>query len=112
MLQVAKTPLGRKLWRLAKELHIPVSEVAEMTPEEIEFCDFSMLADDPKRLEAYENTFRDPDFEAFEKAFDEEMRQKQEAEKLMRKQRAAELEAAGYDVSEDLSGDDEWEKVE
>lgn len=123
MLQVAKMPLARKLWRIAKALHIPVSEAGKMTVEELDFYDFSMLADDPKRLEQYENSYYDPDYESFEKAFDEEMAEKRQQETLMQEQerkaieaeRAEEAEmlrAAGYDVPVQTAEDEEWERVD
>lgn len=91
---------------------MPVSQAAQLTPEELGFCEFSMLVDDPKRLEEYENTFRDPDYEAFEKAFDEEIRREQEAESLMRKSEAEQLAAQGYDVPAEQRDDEEWERVD
>lgn len=112
MLQVAKTPLGRRLWRIAKLLHLPLSEVGKLTPEALDFCDWSMLADDPKRLEQYENTYVDPDYEAFEKAFDEEMRLKQETETLM--QETADDGAAQPIIPAPALAamDDEWERID
>lgn len=112
MLQVVKSPLARRLWRTAKALHISLAEAARLTPEELDFCDFSMLADDPKRLEEYENTYYDPDYDEFERAFDEEMRAQQEAETLMRKAQARELAEQGYDAPVETMPDEEWERVE
>lgn len=112
MLQIAKSPLGRRLWRIAKTLHIPISDAAKMTPEQLDFCDFSMLADDPKKLQDYENSYYDPDYEAFEKAFDAQIQEKQEEQILMRETEADRLRKEGYDVSAEVSADDEWERVE
>ena len=43
-----------------------------MTSFELEFYEFSMLCDDPKALQKYENTYYDPDYDAWEKEFDQE----------------------------------------
>lgn len=43
-----------------------------MTSFELEFYEFSMLCDDPKALQRYENTYYDPDYDAWEKEFDQE----------------------------------------
>lgn len=82
-----------------------------MIPEEMDFYDFSMLADDPKRLEAYENTFVDPDYEEFERMFDEEMRAKLESQARQREQEKESLAAQGYDVPVDAMDGEEWERV-
>lgn len=83
-----------------------------MIPEEMDFYDFSMLADDPKRLEAYENSFYDPDYEEFERMFDEEMAAQKNQQTLMRNQEREELEERGYEVPVDVLDDEEWERVE
>lgn len=111
MLQVVKLPLARRLWRLAKLFHRPISELADMIPEELDFYDLATIADDPKALERYENTYVDDEYDAWEKAFDEEMRAKREQEALMRKQERDELVEDGYDVTVDVPDDEEWERV-
>lgn len=112
MLKIAKSALGRRLWRLAKTLGIPLSEAAKCTPEELDFYDFSMLAENPKQLEKYENSFFDPEYEAFEKSFDEEMSATADERILMRKTAAEDLAQQGYDVPADVADDEEWERVE
>ena len=112
MLQIAKSPLGRRLWRLARIFNRPVSELGSLTLEELEFCDFAIIAEDPKLLEKYENTYRDPEFDAFERAFDEATEQREQEKTLMRRREEAELRAQGYDVPAESGADDEWERVD
>ena len=44
---------------------------------DIEFYEYSMIADDPKKLERLQNHYYDPEFEEWLEEFDEEQRQKQ-----------------------------------
>lgn len=124
MLQVAKMPLARRLWRIARTLHIPVTEVSRLTLEELDFCEYSMLVDDPKKLEQYENTYHDPDYDEFERQFDEEMKQeyktgnpetlmqKNGADELMQEFTAEELASMGYAMPVAPIPGEEWESVD
>ena len=42
-----------------------------MTPYELEFYEYSMIADDPKKLEKLQNHFFDPDFDEWLEEFEE-----------------------------------------
>lgn len=73
---------------MCKELQLPISSplVQEMTSFELEFYEFSMLCDDPKALQRYENTYYDPEYDAWEKEFD-----KEQAEQAQQAQSSVEL---------------------
>ena len=58
-------PLARRLWKISKFYQLPFSDerIQKLNIFDINFCELSMLADDPKALERYKNTFYDPDFD-------------------------------------------------
>lgn len=44
---------------------------------DIDFYEYSMIADDPKKLERLQNHYYDPEFDEWMEEFEEEQRQKQ-----------------------------------
>ena len=83
MLEVVQTPLARRLWRISKFFQIPLNDprLQQMTTYELEFYEYSMIADDPKKLESLQNHFYDPDFDEWLDEFDAEMEAESEKEK-------------------------------
>lgn len=83
MLEVVQTPLARRLWRISKFFQIPLNDprLQQMTTYELEFYEYSMIADDPKKLESLQNHFYDPDFDEWLDEFDAEMETESEKEK-------------------------------
>ena len=79
MLEIVQLPLARRLWRISKFFQIPINDdrIQNMDLFDIEFYEYSMIADDPKKLERLQNHYYDPEFEEWLEEFDEEQRQKQ-----------------------------------
>lgn len=77
MLDLAQTQLARRLWRICKLFQLPLSDsrIQNMSIFELEFYENSIIADDPKLLKKLQNHFFDPEYEEWEKEFDEEQKQ-------------------------------------
>ena len=52
MMELVQQPIARRLWRIAKSLGIPISDprISGMTPQQLDFYELSIIADDPDRL--------------------------------------------------------------
>lgn len=125
MLKVAKIPLARRLWRICKELHVPIHDprISGMDIFDLEFYEFSILCDNPKQLEAYENRYYDPEFDEWLEEFDKEQANAKKSTNLDK----PDDETIAYsnnsvssqpDVSSDYEigdtnqvSEDEWEKI-
>ena len=79
MLEIAKLPLARRLWKVCKELHLPIHDpaIAQMDIFDLEFYEFSILCDNPKLLESYENRYYDSEFDDWVDEFDREQEELQ-----------------------------------
>lgn len=94
MLEIVQTPLARRLWKISKFFQIPINDprIQAMTVFDLDFYEYSMVADDPKLLERLNNHFYDPDFDDWAAEFDEEMKSEEESE----------YEYSEYEVKEDV----------
>ena len=72
-------PLARRLWKVCKELQLPLNDprIQDMDLYELEFYEYSIIYDDPKLREKLENTYYDPEYEAWEKEFDDQQAKSQ-----------------------------------
>lgn len=98
----------------------------EIDAFDLDFYEYSIICDDPKLLEKLENTYYDPEYEAWEKEFDEEQEQQSQAKSPVElpdpdtvswseksKQRASTsfpLETEEYEGGFDAGDIDDWEK--
>ena len=82
MLEIAKLPLARRLWRICKEFKIPINDpiIRDMDLYDLEFYEYSIICDNPELLKKLENHYVDPDFDKWLEDFDKEQ------ETLQRKQ--------------------------
>lgn len=83
MLEIVQLPIARRLWKISKLLHLPVSHPAMQSLDtyDLDFYELSDIADDPKKLEQLQNRFFDPDFDEWLEEFDKEQSEKQVKEK-------------------------------
>lgn len=67
MLEIAQMPLARRLWGISKFYQLPFNDtrIQQMNIFDVQFAEFSQLADNPKKLEQYKNRFYDEDFDAW-----------------------------------------------
>lgn len=74
MLEIAQLPLARRLWRICKYFQLPLSDehIQNIDLFDIEFYEYSMIADDPKKLERLQNHYYDPEFEEWLEEFEQE----------------------------------------
>lgn len=65
MMELVQQPIARRLWRIAKQFGIPISDprISGMTPQQLDFYELSIIADDPDLLDRYNNHYFDPDFD-------------------------------------------------
>lgn len=72
-------PLARRLWRVCKELRLPLSSpfIQEMDLFDLEFYEYSIICDDPELLKKLENTYVDPEFDKWVEEFDKEQEELQ-----------------------------------
>lgn len=130
MLDVVQTSIARRMWRISKLFHRPLSDpsMQELNPYDLEFYELSMVADDPKALEALENHFYDDEFDAWVDEFDAEQEALAQERRLHGDTTPADSsdpvvptedsrtgaevipEDDDYEVSEPVS-DDDWEEV-
>lgn len=83
MLDIVQLPIARRLWKVSKLLHLPVSHpmMQNLDTYDLDFYELSDIADDPKKLEQLQNRFFDPDFDEWLEEFDKEQSEKQVKEK-------------------------------
>ena len=107
MLELVQTPLARRMWRISRFFQIPLNDprMQDMTPYDLEFYEYSMIADDPKKLEQLQNHFYDPDFDEWVEEFEREQLEKSN------KEQEDENTYEDYEVSEPLDFNDDWEEV-
>lgn len=81
MLEIVQMPLARRLWRISKFFQLPLSDerIQSMDLFDIEFYEYSMIADDPKKLEQLQNHYYDPEFEEWLEEFEQEQEEKQKS---------------------------------
>lgn len=118
MIDIVQTPLARRLWRISKFFQIPINDprIQNMDVYDLEFYEYSMIADDPDKLAQLKNHFYDPDYEDWVEEF--EMEQAELADKTTQEspdnthscELNDNLDWDDYDVSADIK-DDEWEEV-
>ena len=67
MLDVVKTPLARRLWRICKQFNLLPSDprIKSLNEFDMEFIEYSIIADDPNKLKQLSETFYDPEFEDY-----------------------------------------------
>lgn len=84
MLEIVQTPLARRLWRISKFFQLPISDerIQNMDMFDIEFYEYSMIADDPKKLEQLQNHYYDPEFDEWLEEFEQEQEDKQKSKSL------------------------------
>lgn len=126
-------PLARRLWRVCKELRLPLSDPAiqELDPYDLEFYEYSIICDDPELLKKLENTYVDPDFDKWVEEFDKEQEELQKKQKKEytpdlpdpetiswsnspkpQKLPPPELAMEEYEMSPSAGDIDDWEKEE
>ena len=78
MLEIVQLPLARRMWRLSKFFHLPLNDprMQEITPYDLSFYEYSMIADDPDKLEQLQNHYYDPEFDDWLEEFDREQEEK------------------------------------
>lgn len=98
----------------------------EITPYDLSFYEYSMIADDPDKLEQLQNHYYDPEFDDWLEEFDRE--QEEKAAKLKQEKQYTDYvepqeesqtevpesdfeEDTDYEISEPV-GIDEWEEVD
>lgn len=81
MLDIVQMPLARRLWRISKFFQIPINDprIQNLDTWDLDFYEYSMIADDPKKLEKLENHFSDPDFDDWVEEFELEQQLKQQS---------------------------------
>lgn len=81
MLDIVQMPLARRLWRISKFFQIPINDprIQSLDTWDLDFYEYSMIADDPKKLEKLENHFSDPDFDDWVEEFELEQQSKQQS---------------------------------
>ena len=82
MLDIVQMPLARRLWRISKFFQIPINDprIQNLDTWDLDFYEYSMIADDPKKLEKLENHFSDPDFDDWVEEFGLEQQLKQQSD--------------------------------
>ena len=82
MLDIVQMPLARRLWRISKFFQIPINDprIQNLDTWDLDFYEYSMIADDPKKLEKLENHFSDPDFDDWVEEFELEQQLKQQSD--------------------------------
>lgn len=118
MLEIAQMPQARRLWRICKLFNLPLNDprIQEMDFYDLSFYEYSIIADDPKKLESLQNHYYDDDYSDWEKEFDESQ-DKQQAEKQNEKtlkqaeKRALQnLRHEDFEISQPIGEIDDWVK--
>ena len=106
MLDIVQMPLAKRLWRISKHFKIPLNDIRmqELDIFDIEFYEYSMIAEDPKKLEQLQNHFYDPEFDEFMEEFEKEMEE-------TKTESNSESSLEDYEVSESSSDISDWERV-
>ena len=75
MLSLVQTNLARRIWRACKIFNLPPNDprIKELTVWDLDFIEYSAIADDPKKLSRLKNYFYDPDYDDWVAEFDAEM---------------------------------------
>ena len=75
-----------------------------------------MICDDPEALARLQNHYFDPDYEEWERQFDEEQQEKAQAHKASKQTETTDttepLYGEEYDISEPIDSSEEWEAVD
>lgn len=133
MLDIVQLPLARRMWRISKLFNLPLNDerIQDLSIYDIEFYEYSKIADDPKKLEELQNHFYDDEYDAWVEEFETEMELEQQkaqenkvsmpdeetiryAEKT-RKMSNSDTENDGFDDDYEVSENTEisdWEEVE
>lgn len=76
MLEIVQLPLARRLWRVCKLFNLPLSDerIQNMDVFDLEFYEYSTIADDPKKLEQLKNHYYDPEFEEWLEEFEQDQK--------------------------------------
>ncbi len=135
MLEIAQLPLARRLWRISKFFQLPLNDerIQNLDEFDIEFYEYSMIADDPKKLEQLKNHYYDPEFEDWMDEFEKEQDEKSNMSKNKANEKSAvvelpdeetidwatknnstqQLETEEYEVVSEKDNDiSDWEEVE
>lgn len=135
MLEIAQLPLARRLWRISKFFQLPLNDerIQNLDEFDIEFYEYSMIADDPKKLEQLKNHYYDPEFEEWMDEFEKEQDEKSNMSKNNKDKESAvvelpdeetidwaiknnstqQLETEEYEVVSEKDSDiSDWEEVE
>ena len=118
MLDIAQMPLAKRMWRLSKYFRIPLNDIRIQNLDifDIEFYEYSMIAEDPKKLEQLQNHFYDPEFDEWLEEFERENPQEQSIETNEDLQRETNKDMSqesfeDYDISEETTEISDWERV-
>lgn len=126
MLELVQTPTAKALWRMCKFFHLPMSDprIQSMDRYDIDFYEYSMIAENPEALKRLENHFFDPEWDDFVAEFEEEQRQKALQKQLEEKNNPTDNDdkpaeetpeepeyGEEYDISEPIDSSEEWEVV-
>lgn len=67
MLEVVKTPQARRLWRVCREFNLLPSDprIQALNEFDIEFIEYSLIADNPEMMKRLSESFYDNEFDAF-----------------------------------------------
>ena len=110
MLDIVQLPLARRMWRIAKLFNTPLNDkrIQDLDIYDIEFYEYSYIADDPERLEQLKNHYYDPEFEEWLEEFDAEQEKKQAETKHSQPEK--QIEEKPIQVEEKEDGE-EYEEV-
>lgn len=80
MLDIVQTPLARRLWKVSKLYQLPISDprIQAINIFDLEFIEYSQVADNPKALDKLKNHFYDDEFDEWAEEFDKEMANEEE----------------------------------
>lgn len=110
MLDIVQLPLARRLWRVSKFYSLPLNDqrIQDLDPYDLEFIEYSMIADDPKQLNKLKNYYFDPDFDEWLEEFDEEQKAKEKAKESQNEDR--QYGEKYEEVTADTETIDDWEE--
>lgn len=75
MLNLVQTNLARRIWRACKTFNLPPNDprIRELSVWDLDFIEYSAIADDPKKLSRLKNYFYDPEYDDWVAEFEAEM---------------------------------------
>lgn len=83
---------------------------------DLQFYEYSQIADDPKKLEQLQNHYYDPEFEEWLEEFDQEQSEKTTKsnmdENLSSNRYSDNLPTEEYEIPESINSSEEWEEVD